>query len=38
MYFIEVIDNRGNGKIYPDLVKETPYVVVKLRRGGSQSR
>src|SRR5262245_29427937 len=37
MYFIEVIDNRGNGKIYPDLEKETPYVVVKLQRGGSQS-
>jgi len=32
MYFIEVIDGRGNGKIYPDLEKETPYVVVKLRR------
>ncbi|MBO0859624.1 MAG: hypothetical protein J2P21_14280 [Chloracidobacterium sp.] len=32
MYFIEVIDNRGNGKIYPDLEKETPYVVVRLQR------
>src|SRR5262249_1715549 len=38
MYFIEVIDNRGNGKIYPDLEKETPYVIVKLQRGGLQSR
>ncbi|HEV2665179.1 MAG TPA: dienelactone hydrolase family protein, partial [Blastocatellia bacterium] len=37
MYFIEVIDSRGNGKIYPDLEKETPYVVVRLQRGGSQS-
>ena len=38
MYFIEVIDGRGNGKIYPDLEKETPYVVVRLQRGGLQSR
>jgi dienelactone hydrolase len=38
MYFIEVIDNRGNGKIYPDLEKETPYVVVKLQRSGLDSR
>ena len=30
MYFIEVMDNNGNGKIYPDLNKQTPYVVVKL--------
>jgi len=37
MYFIEVIDSRGNGKIYPNLEKETPYVVVRLQRGGSQS-
>src|SRR5262249_15009754 len=26
------------GTIYPDLEKEAPYVVVKLQRGGSQSR
>ncbi len=32
MYLFEVMDNRGNGKIYPDLEKETPYIVVKLRR------
>jgi hypothetical protein len=32
MYLIEVMDNKGNGKIYPDLEKEAPYVVVKLRR------
>jgi hypothetical protein len=32
MYFFEVMDNSGNGKIYPDFEKETPYVVVKLRR------
>ena len=32
MYFIEVMDNNGNGKIYPDFNKETPYVIVKLER------
>jgi hypothetical protein len=32
MYLIEVMDKNGNGKIYPDLYKETPYVVVKLQR------
>ncbi|HWB86325.1 MAG TPA: hypothetical protein VG675_19440 [Bryobacteraceae bacterium] len=31
-YFFEVMDNQGNGKIYPDADKETPYVVVKLDR------
>jgi hypothetical protein len=25
------MDTNGNGKIYPDLEKETPYVVVKLQ-------
>ena len=33
-YLIEVMDNAGNGKIYPDMEKETPYVVVRLERGG----
>lgn len=32
MYFIEVMDNEGNGRIYPDLNRETPYIVVKLIR------
>jgi hypothetical protein len=32
MYLIEVMDENGNGKIYPDLEHETPYVVVKLKR------
>ncbi|MFC1739587.1 hypothetical protein ACFL1G_11165 [Planctomycetota bacterium] len=32
MYFFEVMDNCGNGKIYPDLEKETPYIVVELKR------
>ena len=31
MYFIEVMDTNSNGKIYPDLEKETPYIVVKLQ-------
>ena len=31
-YFFEVMDTKGNGKIYPDLEKETPYIVVKLQR------
>ena len=32
MYLFEVMDNKGNGKIYPDLEKEAPYVIVKLQR------
>jgi hypothetical protein len=32
MYLIEVMDNKGNGKIYPELEKETPYVIVRLRQ------
>ncbi len=32
MYLIEVMDNHGNGKVYPDLEKEMPYVVVHLQR------
>jgi len=32
MYFFEVMDTKGNGKIYPDLEKETPYIVVGLER------
>ncbi len=32
MYFIEVMDNDGNGRIYPDLEVETPYVIVELAR------
>ena len=29
MYFIEVMDNDSNGKIYPDFNTQTPYRVVK---------
>ena len=32
MYFIEAIDQAGNGAMWPDLTRETPYVVVKVRR------
>ena len=32
MYMFEVMDNAGNGKIYPDLYKQTPYVVVKVKQ------
>lgn len=32
MYFIEVMDKKGNGFIFPDLNKETPYINVKLLR------
>ena len=32
MYFIEVMDNHGNGRIYPDLEVETPYKIVELER------
>ena len=32
MYFIEVMDNNGNGKIYPDMNRQTPYIVVRLIR------
>ncbi len=32
MYYIEAMDQNGDGKIYPDLEKRTPYFVVKLQR------
>jgi hypothetical protein len=32
MFFVEAIDTRGNGRNYPDLEVETPYVVVPVRR------
>ena len=34
MYLIEMMDTNGRGAIYPDLSKETPYLVVKLDRNG----
>ncbi len=32
MYFIEIMDQNGNGRIYPDLDVGTPYIVVELDR------
>jgi hypothetical protein len=32
MYFIEVMDNDGHGRMYPDLDVETPYIIVELER------
>ena len=36
MYLFEVMDNAGNGRIYPDLSKETPYTVVKVEPHSQQ--
>ncbi len=30
--FLEVMDANGRGRMYPDLEKETPYVVVSVKR------
>ncbi|MCD6338776.1 MAG: hypothetical protein J7M29_05280, partial [Verrucomicrobia bacterium] len=30
MYFIEAMDQAGNGKIYPDLERTQPYIIVRL--------
>jgi hypothetical protein len=32
MYLIELMDNSNKGVIYPDLNKETPYIIVKIIR------
>lgn len=32
MYFIEVVDRNGNGRMYPDFERGTPYVIVAVRR------
>ena len=32
MYFVEVITAAGRGRTYPDLDRETPYVIVPVRR------
>lgn len=32
MYFIEIMDQDGNGRIYPDFEKETPYYFVSVER------
>jgi hypothetical protein len=32
MYFVEAMDKHGNGRNYPDLELETPYVIVPVER------
>lgn len=32
MYFVEAIDRNGNGRNYPDLDVETPYVIIPVAR------
>jgi hypothetical protein len=32
MYFVEVVDEKGAGRIYPDLDREAPYFVVAVKR------
>jgi hypothetical protein len=32
MYFFEVMDKQGNGRIFPDAEKQTPYLIVTLDR------
>jgi hypothetical protein len=32
MYYVEIVDRRGNGRIFPDLDIDTPYVIVRVRR------
>ena len=31
MYFFEAMDKLGNGKLYPDMARETPYITVKVK-------
>ena len=32
MYFVEVVDKKGAGRMFPDLEVETPYVVIAAKR------
>jgi len=32
IYFIKIMDNENHGTIFPDLNRETPYIIVKLLR------
>jgi hypothetical protein len=32
MYFVEALDREGNGRMFPDLETEMPYVIVRLDR------
>jgi hypothetical protein len=38
MYFFAVMDNAGNGKLYPDMAKETPYIVVKVDHSSLEAK
>ena len=35
LYYFEVMDNNGNGTIYPDMEKETPYKIVKVTQSAT---
>jgi hypothetical protein len=32
MYFVEAVGTNGAGRMYPDLERDTPYLVVPVRR------
>jgi hypothetical protein len=32
MYFLEAVDTKGNGRMYPDLEKEMPYIFAAMDR------
>jgi hypothetical protein len=32
MYYVQVMDDQGNGRMYPDLETEMPYVIVPVER------
>jgi len=32
MYFVEIIDQKGHGRIYPDLDLQTPYLITTVQR------
>ncbi len=37
MYFVEAVDTKGNGRMYPDLEEEMPYIFAEMNRGSGQS-
>jgi hypothetical protein len=36
MYYVEIVDAQGTGKIYPDLEHDTPYVIQSVVHGSCQ--
>ena len=32
MYFVEVVGKDGGGRMYPDLEKQAPYIIVPVKR------